>query len=194
MKRLALCAVALASLTGCADSQLPLAPDVDPSAAAVVLSEPAPGQATTNYEIKCMQGMIDHHMMAVMTAEPCIDKAVHEELRSMCEQIVAIQTREIETMQAWLESWYGVTYEPTMKPGMMQEVERLAALDGADFEIAFMEMMIKHHEGAIREAQHCVDRAYHPELIALCEDIIAAQQAEIQQLQTWLCEWYGECK
>lgn len=192
MNRIAIYAFALAGLAGCADGEL-LAPDA-PSSATVVASEPAPRQSTTQYEITFMQGMIDHHMMAVMTAELCIDKAVHGELRSMCEQIVATQTQEIETMQAWLESWYGVTYDPAMKPGMMKEVERLAALDGADFEIAFMEMMIKHHEGAIREAQHCVDRAYHAELIALCEDIIAAQEAEILQLQSWLCEWYGECK
>lgn len=38
-----------------------------------------------------------------------------------------------------------------------------------------------------------MDRAYHAELRALCENIIVAQSAEIEQMQTWLCQWYGEC-
>ena len=68
------------------------------------------------------------------------------------------------------------------------------SLSGAEFEIAFMEMMIKHHEAAIREGERCLDRAYHAELRSLCEDIIETQSAEIAQMQTWLCEWYGICK
>jgi uncharacterized protein (DUF305 family) len=67
-------------------------------------------------------------------------------------------------------------------------------LNGAEFEIAFMEMMIKHHEKAIREGQHCGDTAYHAELRELCENIIRTQSAEITQMQTWLCQWYGECR
>ena len=96
-------------------------------------------------------------------------------------------------MQAWLQDWYGVSYEPVMKPGDEKMMERLVALSGAEFEIAFMEMMIKHHEKAIREGRHCLDKAYHAELRELCENIIATQSAEIAQMETWLCQWYGEC-
>jgi uncharacterized protein (DUF305 family) len=70
----------------------------------------------------------------------------------------------------------------------------LAMLDRAEFEVAFMELLIHHHEQAIREAETCLDQAYHEDLLTLCEQIIAAQQAEIEQLQTWLCAWYGRCK
>ena len=87
-----------------------------------------------------------------------------------------------------------ITYEPVMKPGDEQMMERLASLSGAEFEIAFMEMMIKHHEKAIKEGRHCLDKAYHPELRELCENIIRTQSAEIAQMQTWLCQWYGECR
>ena len=57
-----------------------------------------------------------------------------------------------------------------------------------------MEMMIKHHEKAIKEGQHCLDKAYHTELRELCQNIIATQSAEIALMQTWLCQWYGECR
>jgi len=159
-----------------------------------IASAPAPSPSTSNFEIKFMTDMIDHHHMAVMMAEMCIAKAIHPELRSLCESIRTAQMAEIEEMQAWLQDWYGITYAPVMKPGDEKMMERLASLNGAEFEIAFMEMMIKHHEKAIREGQHCLDKAYHAELRELCENIIRTQSAEIAQMQTWLCQWYGECR
>jgi uncharacterized protein (DUF305 family) len=155
---------------------------------------PAPEKSIAKYEIDFMQDMIDHHMMAIMQAEVCLEKAVHEELRQLCENIIATQSQEIEMMQSWLQEWYGISYEPQMTPGMMQQVEKLAKLDGAEFEIEFMQDMIKHHLGAIKEGEKCLDRAYHPELLNLCRNIIVAQTQEIQMMQSWLCAWYGICK
>lgn len=158
-----------------------------------ISSAPAPSQSATNFEIDFMTDMIHHHHMAVMTAEMCIARATHSELRSLCESIRTAQMAEIEQMEAWLQDWYGITYEPVMKPGDEKMMERLASLSGAEFEIAFMEMMIKHHEKAIKEGRHCLDKAYHTELRELCENIITTQSAEIAQMETWLCQWYGEC-
>jgi len=162
---------------------------VSPAAAAA----PAPDRGAAKFEVKFMTQMIDHHAMAVEMGEMCLDKAVHDELRSMCEEIIASQSQEIEQMQSWLSDWYDTTHEPEMKPGDMKMMERLAALEGEEFEIAFMEMMIQHHQQAIREAGQCVQRAYHDELKNLCRQIIEAQQQEIAQMQTWLCEWYQMC-
>ena len=181
-------------VVGCSDRSDAAGPAIPQfSNNAVVASAPAPNASTARYEIKFMEDMIDHHMMAVMTAEVCVQKAVHEELRSLCEQIIGTQSQEIETMQQWLSDWYGVTYEPQMKSGDQKMVGRLASLSGSDFEIAFMEMMIQHHEGAIKAAEGCLKKAYHTELLELCEGIIEAQQAEIEQMETWLCEWYSIC-
>lgn len=155
---------------------------------------PASDTSTARYEITFLQSMIDHHAMAVETAELCMTRAIHEELRSMCEQIAATQSQEIEMMQSWLQDWYGITYEPQMTKQEMREMEQLASLYGAEFEIAFMEMMIRHHMGAIREASKCVDRVEHEELRTLCENIITTQAAEIEQMRTWLCQWYQQCK
>ena len=157
-------------------------------------SAPASSQSTRNFEITFMADMIDHHHMAVMMAEMCIATSIHAELRSLCENIRTAQMTEIEEMQAWLQNWYGITYEPVMKPGHEKMMERHASLSGAEFEIAFIAMMIKHHEKAIKEGRHCLDKAYHTELHELCENIIRTQGAEIAQMQTWLCQWYGECR
>jgi len=164
------------------------------SAAPAAADEPAPDRATARFEVDFLVGMIDHHAMAVEMADICLDKAVHEDLRAMCESIKTSQSRQIEEMQSWLADWYGVTHEPEMKPGDMRQMERLASLSGAEFEIEFMESMIKHHRKAIREGETCLREAYHDDLIGLCENIIATQSAEIAQMQQWLCQWYDRCR
>ena len=37
-------------------------------------------------------------------------------------------------------------------------------------------------------------KAEHPELVQLCQSIITTQQAEIDQMQAWLCGWYDICR
>ena len=192
-RHLSLCVLTLAVQSACTDA--PTAPiDALHSDGQWASSAAASQNGTAQYEIRFMQDMIDHHAMAVETAQLCVERAVHEELRELCEQIIAAQSREIGMMQRWLEQWYGISYEPQMKPGDQRMIEELASLSGADFEIAFMQMMIEHHEAAIREGETCLDRANHRELRRLCENIIATQSAEIEQMQTWLCEWYRICE
>jgi uncharacterized protein (DUF305 family) len=157
-------------------------------------SAPAPQKATAKFEVDFMTGMVEHHVMAIEMADVCLDNAVHVELRAMCQNIIATQSEELETMQSWLQGWYGVSHEPEMKPGEMRKIEKLAGLSGADFEIRFMESMTRHHRKAIVEAKGCLDRAYHSELADLCQGIIAGQSAEIAQMQSWFCQWFGRCR
>jgi uncharacterized protein (DUF305 family) len=48
--------------------------------------------------------------------------------------------------------------------------------------------MIPHHQGAIDMAKY-LEKSTRPELQQLGKDIIVAQQAEINQMQSWLKEW-----
>jgi uncharacterized protein (DUF305 family) len=156
----------------------------------VFADAPAPDKQTAKYEIKFMENMIDHHAMAIMMAEMCLMKAVHPELIAMCENIIATQSAEIEMMQTWLLDWYGIVYEPRMHMG---EMEGHMKMDAAQFEEWFMKRMISHHATAIKEAEDCLEKAYHPELLSMCQNIIVTQQQEIDTMQAWLCEWYGVC-
>lgn len=155
---------------------------------------PAPDQGTAQFETRFMTRMIDHHAMAIMMGEVRLEEAVHDELRSMCEDIITSQSQEIEMMQAWLADWYGVFHTPQMSPGDEQMIEHLASLEGAEFEIEFMQEMIKHHKMAVGRAMKCVQRAEHEALVDMCETMIETQQAEIAQLGSWLCEWYAICR
>lgn len=157
-------------------------------------SAPAPDPAVARYEVRFMERMIDHHAMAVEMATVCEQKAIHSELRELCTDIRTSQAQEISTFQSWLQDWYGVSHTPEMPPGHMQQMEKLAALSGAEFEIEFMESMIKHHRTAVRRAGHCQERAYHGALREMCEGMIEAQLLEIQLMQEWLCQWYQRCR
>ena len=92
-------------------------------------------------------------------------------------------------MQTWLQDWYDVDHDPQMSG--TGSLDHLADLGGEEFEVAFMRSMIAHHSDAIREAEKCSDNAEHAELLALCEKIRTDQLSEIEQMQTWLQEWYG---
>lgn len=164
------------------------------SIAPAVASGPAPDQATTDYEIDFMTDMVDHHHMAIEMSEVCLDKAVHEQLRNRCEDIIATQSAEIDQMESWLRDWYGVEHEPQMTAGEERAVDRLSSLEGKDFEVRFMRTMLRHHRTAIREANTCLDRAYHDELTDLCSSIIETQRAESELFERWLCDWYGRCR
>ncbi|MFP5327991.1 MAG: DUF305 domain-containing protein, partial [Acidimicrobiia bacterium] len=154
---------------------------------------PTPDPATARLEVDFLGDMIDHHAMAVDMAEMCEDKAAHDELRSMCEEIATAQSAEIVAMQSWLQDWYGVSHAPSMPAGQMRRMEGMAELDPAAFEVEFMETMVRHHRQAVREAGQCVNRAGHADLVDLCENIIETQTHEIELMQGWLCDWYDRC-
>lgn len=164
------------------------------SAPAAVASGPAPSRAAAVFEVRFMTSMIDHHFMAVQMARLCEQKAAHPQLEELCEGIQGSQAQQIQQMQTWLRQWYGVTYRPRMKPGDMKRMQWLASLSGAEFEIAFMQQMIKHHETAVREGRHCLGKAYHRNLLGLCHNIVVTQTEEIARMRDWLCRWYGLCR
>jgi uncharacterized protein (DUF305 family) len=64
----------------------------------------------------------------------------------------------------------------------------LEGKSGDELDKAFLEGMIPHHQGAIDMAKYLVN-AKHPELQKMWQDIITAQQKEIDQMKHWLTEW-----
>lgn len=163
------------------------------SAAPAVAAAPAPARATAQHELRFSEDMIEHHTMAVHMGEMCLEKATHEDLKATCAEVVAMQSEEISTMRSWLGPWYGVSYSPYIMQGQHNMMELMAGMSAEEFEVMFLKMMIRNHWSAVVKASACVDRALHEELVALCEDIIIAQPAEVEQMRTWLCDWYGIC-
>lgn len=62
--------------------------------------------STSAFEVAFMESMIGHHWKAVVRASACLQLAEHPDLVGTCQTIVASQTAEIATLQAWLCDWY----------------------------------------------------------------------------------------
>ncbi len=60
---------------------------------------------------------------------------------------------------------------------------------GDDFDKAFLQMMIPHHQGAIDMAILAQQSAGHREIKVMANDIITAQQREIDQMHAWQNSW-----
>ena len=63
---------------------------------------------------------------------------------------------------------------------------------GADFDRAFIDAMVPHHEGAIEMAMVAKEAGLsQPDLVKVANDILATQQGEIDQMKEWRQEWFG---
>ncbi len=60
---------------------------------------------------------------------------------------------------------------------------------GDDFDKAFIEMMIPHHQGAIDMANDALESASHAEIKNMAKAIISSQQEEIDSMQKWYTSW-----
>ena len=64
--------------------------------------------------------------------------------------------------------------------------DMMAAAQYKDPDVAFAAGMLPHHIGAVKMAEVELKYGKDPEMHKLAEDIINAQQAEIEQMQKWL--------
>lgn len=94
---------------------------------------------------------------------------------------------EEEMTDEMMENDNGMMTHDEMTMGMM--MERLEGKTGDDFDKAFIEAMIPHHQGAIDMAQAALRDAGHQEIKDLAADIIEAQQREIDMMNGWLEQW-----
>lgn len=200
-------------------------------------------------EVRFLEGMIDHHQMALDMAGDCLAKAQTESVITLCQTILDAQSAEIETMRGWLSEWYGIAYTPmamndhmtmmnmmsmmggmTMQdtldsmesmgmgmdmnmmqmmmqmmggmggmnhgrttaqtmPMMMGMMAGFADLEGIDYEIAWLEAMIDHHDDALNMSERILTyEDLHPEVRELAQAIISTQTAEIELMEGMIAE------
>ncbi|APF40877.1 DUF305 domain-containing protein [Neomicrococcus aestuarii] len=141
------------------------------------------------------QMMIPHHQQAVEMSDIVLAKSgLSEEMTTLLNNIKNAQGPEIEKMEGWLEDWG----QPTMMSsqsghnmnmdGMVSDagIQELKDANTQDASKLFLEQMIGHHEGAIEMAEDEVSGGQNKDVIALAQDIITSQKAEITQMKKML--------
>ena len=146
-------------------------------------------------DIAFAKAMVPHHEQAVTMAQLAATKASSAEVKDLAARIEAAQGPEITTMQGWLAEWgeeaagdhsdmgMGDGMDMEMS-GMMSEKEMgsLEAASGAEFDRMFLDMMIRHHQGAIDMAETEREQGRYEPAKTLAEDIATAQQQEIDEM------------
>lgn len=63
---------------------------------------------------------------------------------------------------------------------------------GDDYDKAFIDNMVRHHQDAVEMSRLSEERSRRPEIKKLSKEIITTQQHEIEQLLEWRKVWFGE--
>jgi uncharacterized protein (DUF305 family) len=149
-----------------------------------------------------IEQMIPHHDGAIAMANLALLKATHPEIKTLAEEIIEGQTKEIGDMRSWYRDWFGGNVPeqaPTsyyggmmsrggMHMGSRQDIDSLQ--NATDFDREFIEQMIPHHQMAIMMARMLGTGTNRSEMEQLAEDIEDSQTREIRQMQAWYEEWY----
>lgn len=139
--------------------------------------------------------MIPHHEDAIEMAEIAKQRAEHSEIRALADDIIAAQRSEIAVLEG-ISSDLGATgddeHDGRSEHDMGMDGDMSELESAKPFDKAFVELMIPHHEGAVRMAEEELASGKHPRLRELARAIIKAQRREIDQMRHWSQEWYGE--
>jgi uncharacterized protein (DUF305 family) len=145
--------------------------------------------------------MATHHLQGVEMANVALERSEDREVRQLAFDISSTQNNQAGRMQGWLSLW-GVP--PTggdvmawmagddgghgghtvatggLMPGMATEEELagLRALSGTDFDVEFLRLMIRHHQGGLGMAEYAADNADAPAVARLASTIAETQSAE----------------
>ncbi|MGW4233657.1 DUF305 domain-containing protein [Streptomyces sp. NPDC004980] len=158
-------------------------------------SAPASQSQHNSADVAFAKGMIPHHRQAVEMADLAPDRAESAEVKKLAGEIKKAQDPEIKTLSGWLTSWgEQVPAEGAMdhsmhgSGGMMtpEEMDSLKKASNKAFDTAFMEMMIKHHEGAVAMAETQKADGAFPKAKTMADAIITSQTAEITTMNSLL--------
>jgi uncharacterized protein (DUF305 family) len=148
-----------------------------------------------------MQGMIAHHRQALEMTALRPERSASEDLRLMALRIELSQADEIAMMEAWLNGRGEAVPDAhthhadpgALMPGMLtaEDMSRLAGARGDAFDRLFLELMIKHHQGALV----MVDQLFatpaagqESEVFAFASDVVDDQRIEIERMAAMLKE------
>lgn len=157
--------------------------------------------AHTPADVRFMQNMISHHAQALEMTALVGSRSSRDELHLLARRIELSQSDEIAFMHQWLAARGEPTagahaagrHDAALMPGMLtaDEMCRLAAATGEEFERLFLEAMIRHHQGALSMVEELFatpGAGQEPEIFAFAAEIESDQRLEIERMARMLAE------
>jgi uncharacterized protein (DUF305 family) len=149
--------------------------------------------------------MSTHHLQGVEMANLALERATDPQVRSLAFDISATQTNQVGRMQGWLSLWGltpsggermawmgGAAHDHMgangLMPGMAteQELSDLQSLQGTAFDIRFLQLMIRHHQGGRAMAEYAAEHAELQPVRTLARSIVDTQTAETTTMSAML--------
>ncbi|SEG59999.1 Uncharacterized conserved protein, DUF305 family [Thermomonospora echinospora] len=173
-----------------------------------ITAGPTSAKPPTAAEITFVQMMIPHHQQALEMSVLAPKQASDAKVKSLAERIDVSQGAEISVMQSWLRrqpggrpggghGGHGGHGAPSAAashagmPGMAtpEEMARLQAAQGEEFDRLYLTLMIKHHEGALTMANDVLSKDGTDVTVQeLAKDVLTTQRAEIVRMRDLLRE------
>ena len=163
------------------------------------------GKQSEAFDAHFIEQMIPHHEDAITMAKIAQTKAKRPEVKELANNIIDSQGKEITQMKNWYKDWFGkdvpvnsqtmnqhgmMGNSSSMHMGMMGDESDMEGLESAeDFDKAFIEEMIPHHQMAVMMANMLSGGTQRPEMKKLAKEIIDAQTKEISEMRQWYSEW-----
>lgn len=164
--------------------------------------------AHTDADVAFMQGMIQHHAQALLMTSLVPTRTDSPDVPRLARRMEISQEGEIEQMQAWLEERgeeapgvhrvHGHAHGPRvgeLMPGMatQAQLQRLRAARGERFDRLFLELMIRHHRGALTMVRQLELQGggLEPNVDAFARHVEADQVIEIGRMEDLLARLDG---
>jgi uncharacterized protein (DUF305 family) len=164
--------------------------------------------------------MAAHHLQGVEMANLALGRSTDPAVRGLAFDISATQTNQVGRMQGWLVLWgHSITggevmtwmngagdgraehaegaehgrHESGLMPGMATEEElaNLRSLTGEAFDVQFLRLMIRHHQGGRDMAGYAAQNAGRAAVRDLARSIIDSQGGETTLMAGMLAERGG---
>lgn len=137
-------------------------------------------------EIMFAQMMIPHHEQAISMSEIALKKSRNQAILKLSNQIKDLQSSEKSQLAYWLKATNSsMTMDHDMQmSGMLttKEFASMKRLTGTQFDRTFLQLMIKHHQGALEMIDLIVD-SKNAEAKTLAKAIKSAQSKEINSMK-----------
>jgi len=160
------------------------------------------GPADDSIDVAFLQDMVVHHGQAVEMAVWARNNTADPRIRQIAFDIESTQTSQVGRMEGWLTLWGQPLRPPSGQymgwmgmpaatmPGMAspEDLARMRAATGRDLDVAFLQLMLRHHQGGLPMMQAAEARASVPAVRALAASMVASQSAEAQTMTQMLAE------